>query len=273
MPELPEVETVKNGLQELLPKRSVITDVFKSSKNLRFKYPAQLKVKIKGNKILTLSRRAKYLLFDLGDNVLLSHLGMTGTWRIEKAKTSKLHDHFSLQINNKFWLIYNDPRRFGYVDLIEKNKLPENKWFSHLGPEPLDRNVFQGDYLWGALKARKAPIKNAIMDQAVVVGVGNIYASESLYLAGIRPSKPCHRVTKAGFNKLTQGIQNVLSAAIKAGGTTISDFKQAGGSEGYFQQKLNVYGRGGQACVTCGSAIKQITQAGRSSYYCPKCQT
>lgn len=272
MPELPEVETIKRGLEEMIPPSSVITSVWRSKELLRFPYPRGMKSKLIKSQVVSLSRRAKYLFWHLDKMTLISHLGMTGTWRKESISHIKKHDHFSIQVNHKFWLVYNDPRRFGYVDLVPSDELNQSKWIVHLGPEPNCEKNFTPAYLIEKLKHKTAPIKNIIMDQKIVVGVGNIYASEALFLAGIRPNKACNKITQAKYRLLHKSIMSTINAAIEAGGTTISDFRQVGGGKGYFQQKLNVYGRAGQPCVNCSSQIKNITLQARSSFFCPKCQ-
>tara|TARA_B100000749_G_scaffold84052_1_gene63993 strand:+ start:131289 stop:132107 length:819 start_codon:yes stop_codon:yes gene_type:complete len=271
MPELPEVETVKNGLIELLDLPASIVDVRRSSQALRFSMPRGFKTHLKDQSILGIQRRAKYLLFDLGDRYLLNHLGMTGSWRIHTALDKRKHDHVFFRLNDNRWLIYNDPRRFGYFDVLKKENWQQEKWFQHLGPEPLS-DEFNVDYLKSKLKGRSGPIKNIIMDQKVVVGVGNIYASEALFLAGIRPTAKAGKIPKLKLEAFVEAIKKVLSAAISQGGTTISDFKQAGGSEGYFQMQLRVYGREGQLCNQCQQPIFQVRLGGRSSFYCKICQ-
>lgn len=269
MPELPEVETVKRGLNEQVKGETLENISFRRG-NLRNKIPQKKLLKLCGHKIENVNRRAKYLLFNTSAGALLNHLGMTGTWRLEKTPTERKHDHLSLVFTNGFQLIYNDPRRFGIVDYISQGQ--SSPWLNHLGPEPLVAEVFTPGYLWALCRRRQTSIKNLIMDQRVVVGVGNIYASESLFLAGVRPGTSCRRVSLEKCQRLVEAIRGVLGKAIEQGGTTIKDFRQAGGSEGYFQQSLHVYGRAGEACSQCGSPIRLGRHGQRSSFWCSHCQ-
>ena len=202
---------------------------------------------------------------------MLNHLGMTGNWKI-KPQSYKLekHDHVEFVLSNKKRLIYNDPRRFGWIELVE---YVEDYFISKKhGPEPLSKQ-FSKKYLFGVLSTKKAPIKSVIMDQSVVLGVGNIYACESLYKAGVSPLRVASKLTEDEVQLIVKEIKRVLKAAIKAGGSTIKDFKQAGGESGYFQTKLYVCGRKDQLCKSCHFKILNVKIAGRSSFYCPECQT
>ncbi|MFK8137003.1 MAG: bifunctional DNA-formamidopyrimidine glycosylase/DNA-(apurinic or apyrimidinic site) lyase [Bdellovibrionales bacterium] len=270
MPELPEVETVKNGLieQDLLGKR--IDEVVFLRNNLRNTLPSSLPEYFKNAKILQISRRAKYILIHTEIGVLLSHLGMTGTWRFEeKIYSQKKHDHIEIHFCNKV-LIYNDPRRFGFFDFFKLSDV-KNKYLDHLGPEPLSSS-FSAEYLVQKSTNRIIPIKNLIMDQKIVVGVGNIYACEALFRAGIRPEKKSCTMNSSQFELLVEDIKDVLNEALIAGGSTISDFKQAGGESGYFQNEFHVYGRESEPCYICFSEIQNISLGGRSSFYCKSCQ-
>ena len=272
MPELPEVETVRKGLENILHFPAEISRVRSSSKPLRFQYPRGLKQKLAGAKILKISRRAKYLIFDLGEKSLICHLGMTGNWREDDKFIPKNHDHFNIQFSDGMSLVYNDVRRFGYLDLLPSKDLNESRWFSKLGPEPFVSEGLSVDWMKAKLKGRTASIKSLIMNQEVVVGVGNIYASEALFLAGIFPKKPAGKLTSKRIGELVDAIEKVIQSAISSGGSTIRDFKNAGGSQGYFQTQLNVYGRAGQLCRKCDSPIQSAVVAGRSTFWCSKCQ-
>ena len=269
MPELPEVETVKEGLVALGVPGQVIEEVVYYRDNLRNALPVALHECIPGAKIDSIKRRAKYLLFETSVGTIISHLGMTGTWRKEKHESLKKHDHIAIRFSD-FYLIYNDPRRFGFFDFLPLGE-EKNIYLDHLGPEPLSE-TFNPDYLFAITKKREAPIKNVIMDQKVVVGVGNIYACEALFRSKIKPQKMSRRVSKAKLQELVSNIKDVLGEAIAAGGSTINDFKQAGGDSGYFQHQFDVYGREGEACNSCNDLIKNIKLGGRSSFYCSSCQ-
>ncbi|MFH2203375.1 MAG: bifunctional DNA-formamidopyrimidine glycosylase/DNA-(apurinic or apyrimidinic site) lyase [Elusimicrobiota bacterium] len=269
MPELPEVETVRAGLARLLKNKPVIAALELSGRKLRRPIPAGLKRRLKGQRIMAVRRRGKYLLIDTPRLTLINHLGMTGTWRL--GEPDDKHDHITLRLRDGRALIFRDPRRFGlFLDCPLKQEA-KNSWLKNLGREPLED--FAGAYLHAAAKKRRTGIKALIMDQKVVVGVGNIYASEALHRAGIAPGRRCSRISKDRLDKLARAIQKILKEAIAAGGTTISDFRQAGGSEGYFSCRLRVYDRAGEACRACGELIRKMTHAGRSTYWCRRCQS
>lgn len=271
MPELPEVETVKRGLESLLDvSTEKIVKIKTGDKKLRDHPKLSDLNKVRGQRLVGIKRKAKYLLFELEDYYLLSHLGMTGSWRIEKDQ--RKHDHIQIYLSSKRVLTYHDPRRFGMFSVLRKTQLNTDKRFVHLGLDPVVDTKFTGDYLYTLTKKRSAPIKSVIMNQEIVVGVGNIYASEALYLAGINPLTPACKLSKRKVNLLSQAIREVLFDAIDCGGTTISDFKQAGGSSGYFQNLLMVYGRDKEACLFCDTRIKSQVIAGRNSYWCSRCQ-
>jgi len=272
MPELPEVETVKSGLINFLDLPETIIGMQKSSKRLRFPYPTMLKSSLIGKVIHRIERRAKYLIFDMGEYVLLSHLGMTGNWRGTEPFRSEQHDHFSLKLRSGKVLIYNDARRFGYLDLLKKSEFYESRWIQHLGPEPIGPKGLLAEDLFCATRKKQTSIKALIMNQENVVGVGNIYASESLFFAGVRPKKRAKRLTRLEARKLTESMAEVIQSAIEQGGTTIRDFKNAGGSSGYFQTQLAVYGRAGQPCHKCAEPIQTEVVAGRATYWCRICQ-
>lgn len=270
MPELPEVETTRRGIAPHIIDKPV-TDVIVRQSKLRWPVPRGLGKKLIGHRILRVQRRAKYLLLGFEHGTLLLHLGMSGSLRIvPTTEAAAKHDHFDIVFNNATALRLTDPRRFGAV-LWTPNAPDTHDLLAHLGPEPLSDD-FNGEYLFQRSRGRKNSIKQFIMDGKVVVGVGNIYASESLYLAGINPKRAAGRVSRERYEKLVAAIKQVLAAAIKQGGTTLRDFVGSDGKPGYFAQQLNVYGRAGEDCPGCGSTIKQIVIGQRSTYYCPRCQ-
>ncbi|SMQ85742.1 DNA-(apurinic or apyrimidinic site) lyase [Devosia lucknowensis] len=291
MPELPEVETVRRGLAPWLEGATIETVVL-NRKDLRFPFPDGLKAALEGQRVETVGRRAKYLLMTLsGGKTLLSHLGMTGSWRfaehgIDKPPryyepgTEPKHDHMIWTLDHprhgKSHLIYADPRRFGFIDLYDD--IEQSPYLRGLGPEPLG-NEFSSAQMAAAFAGKKAPIKAALLDQRVVAGLGNIYVAEALHRAHILPTVEARTlVTKAGKPKkalddLAYGVREVLTAAIEVGGSTIRDFRSTTG-EGYFQHNFAVYDREGDPCPTplCKGVVKRIVQSGRSTFYCPVCQ-
>lgn len=280
MPELPEVETVMRGLTPFLT-GAIIEKAEKKRADLRIPFPKDIERKLRGKKILSLSRRAKYILIYLSDDLILSiHLGMSGSLTIlEKGERyiAQPHDHFILKLKSGVRVIYIDPRRFGMIFTLKSTALDTHKFFHHLGPEPLSNN-FSALVLKAALKNKKTSIKQALLDQRVVVGVGNIYACEALYLSGIRPTKRADRVTGKELETLVSSIRTVLKKAILAGGSSLRDYKKTDGSLGYFQHSFSVYDQEHQACPNCDcdipktGGIKRIIQSGRSTYYCPRKQ-
>lgn len=269
MPELPEVETVCRGLDRVMTGQR-FTHVQQNRKNLRIPFPPRLPQKLTGQRIIGIHRRAKYILIDLdNDTTLIIHLGMSGRMVIDPDHTNK-HDHLVFTLSNNNTIVFNDPRRFGLVDLCATADLPHHRLFAHLGVEPLSRH-FSARYLADKIHNKKTDIKTAIMDQRVVVGVGNIYACDSLYLAGISPLRPAHKLTMPEITRLTRIIKQVLRKAIAAGGSSLRDYVQTDGSLGYFQHQWAVYGKAGQKCkgCTCADGIQRITQGGRSTFYCP----
>ena len=273
MPELPEVETVKRGLEKTLI-GATISEVILRRGNLRTEFPKNFAKSLAGQKITKISRRAKYLLFNFeSDVVLIAHLGMTGKFSvIPKNREYKLekHDHVVFVLNDGRSVVYNDTRRFGLMEICKKSELEKHKLLKDLAPEPLEKDFSEG-YLKKALSKRTTPIKPTIMDQKIVVGVGNIYASEALFMAGISPIKPANEIEKK-IPLLISCIHDVLNAAIKAGGSTISDFAHVSGDSGYFQHSFHVYGKEGEPCSKCKSPILYIRQSGRATFYCDKCQ-
>jgi len=271
MPELPEVETSCRGLAPLLTGKSV-TSVQIRNARLRWLIPAELPDTLQGCTLRAIHRRAKYLLFQFDHGHLLIHLGMSGSLRVCPVDvTPEKHDHVDIVFAGQQCLRLRDPRRFGAV-LWLADALHEHALFKHLGLEPL-LDDFDASYLYSKSRKRTVSIKLLIMDNRIVVGVGNIYANEALFMAGIRPTHKASRLSKKGAEKLIFSIKQVLSDAIKLGGTTLRDFVSGEGKPGYFQQKLQVYGRAGQACYACGATIKQLKIGQRSTFYCPHCQT
>lgn len=268
MPELPEVETVKEGLNRFLDSRPALTEIDFYRKDLRTPLPVRKRRSVYGQKVISLKRRAKYILIELESHYLLSHLGMTGSWR-QGQPIDNNHDHLRLKFSDGTSLVYRDPRRFGIFDIISKTQLSTDKRLQSLGPEPFE---FTGSELFKISRGRKTSIKSLVMDQRVVVGVGNIYACEALFMAGVSPGKAAGRLTQRHCVALVEEIKKVLSSAIRQGGTTISDYIQAEGDLGYFQNVLKVYGRSGQACTKCKKSIKVKPISGRSTYWCPICQ-
>lgn len=270
MPELPEVETVKNGLLPHLLDQIIVQVVVRQHK-LRWPIPKQLNQMLSNQTILTLERRAKYLILKLKNGYCLIHLGMSGRLRMIYDDTPhKKHDHVDILLKNGAILRYHDPRRFGAI-LFTKTNPKQHKLIRHLGPEPLD-STFNKTHLISSIAHRKIHIKTAIMNQTIVVGVGNIYASEALFRAKISPLQTADTITNKQAEKLVKCIKTTLKNAIKAGGTTLKDFTDSEGKPGYFQQKLLVYGRQNQACFDCGDLILTKKMAGRSTFYCPSCQ-
>jgi formamidopyrimidine-DNA glycosylase len=270
MPELPEVETTRRGITPHIEGRT-ITDVIVRQAKLRWAVPANLKQLLKGQVINKVSRRAKYLLLATANGTLILHLGMSGSLRIVAPETlPEKHDHVDIVLDNGQCLRLRDPRRFGAV--LWTCEHPQlHALLRELGPEPLEAE-FTADYLFSRSRKRKQSIKQLLMDSHIVVGVGNIYANESLFLAGIRPGTAAGRLTRARIERLVQCVRDVLNAAIKQGGTTLRDFTASDGKPGYFKQQLYVYGRAGEACRVCGTTIKLIKQGQRATYYCPQCQ-
>lgn len=269
MPELPEVETTKEGIKIHLEKR-VIEHVIVRNHQLRLPVNSNLNELCCQQTIHTVTRRAKYIIINLDRGYLLIHLGMSGHLRIVPTETPPgKHDHIDLCLNSKLALRYCDPRRFG---LFYYSASPlQEQFFNHLGPEPLSE-AFNSDYLYQKAKAKNQAIKAFIMSNEIVVGVGNIYATESLFLSGIHPKIPAKMLSSQQFKQLTQHIKDILFSAIKAGGTTLKDFYTFDGKPGYFSLSLHVYGRKNQPCLRCQTSIATEMIAGRTSAFCPRCQ-
>ena len=278
MPELPEVETVRRGLMPKLVGRQIVRLV-QRRRDLRVPMPAKFAQKVEGLRIRAIDRRAKYLLLRLSDgNTLIAHLGMSGRMTLHDAQSAaehpfERHDHVVFETDEGWQVRFNDARRFGLMLLATDEAVPRHKLFKGLGPEPLDE-AFDGAALAGRLKGRKTPIKAALLDQKTLVGVGNIYACEALFLAGISPRRSAHTVQGDRADRLVAAIKKVLLRSIDDGGSTLRDHVQPGGELGYFQTRFNVYDRAGIVCPTrdCGKLVKRLVQSGRSTFYCAHCQ-
>jgi len=269
MPELPEVETTRRGIIPYIDQQ-VVSEVIVRQPKLRWPIPDEIQQMV-AQKIESVQRRGKYLLLETPHGTALIHLGMSGSLRvIDAGAPPDKHDHVDIVMQTGKGIRLHDPRRFGSVLWTTKNPL-KHKLIRSLGPEPLSDD-FNADYLFAASRGRKVSIKQFIMNGHVVVGVGNIYACESLYMAGISPKRLAGKVSKARYEKFVAEIKTVLANAIEQGGTTLKDFVQAEGKPGYFQQQLNVYGRAGEPCNKCDKAVMQITQGQRSTFYCSQCQ-
>ncbi len=272
MPELPEVETVAAALRSQLPGRHISGVTIRCDK-LRRPIPVKALQNLVNEAILGVRRRAKYLLIDMScGQTLVIHLGMTGTLRLaDKGEAPERHDHLDLQLDNGECLRFRDPRKFGLVLVVKPDDRNEIKELGELAPEPLSEE-FSADYFYRLSRKRTTPVKNFIMDQRRVVGVGNIYASESLFRTRIRPTTAVGRLGRDRCRRLVTTIKEVLAEAIATGGTTISDFRKVDGSEGAFSRELQVYGRDGEPCAKCRQPIKKLVIGGRSTFYCPQCQ-
>lgn len=269
MPELPEVETTRRGLLPLLNQR--VSSVTVRNHGLRWPIPVNLPDLLTGQRFIELTRRAKYILVRCERGTLMLHLGMSGRLSLlPQFESPAKHDHLDVLFENGSVMRLRDPRRFGAVLWLEGDVM-QHKLLQSLGVEPLESS-FDGDYLFVHTRSRSAAIKIVIMDSHLVVGVGNIYASESLFRAGISPKIPANKVSRVRYQKLAEEIKITLTAAIEAGGSSLRDFFGADGNPGYFQQEYFVYGRTGEPCKVCGGAIKSLKQGQRSTFYCPQCQ-
>jgi len=270
MPELPEVETTRRGLAPALEGR-VLTRVVVRERRLRWRLPAGFEAALAGCRVREVRRRAKYLLIATDRGTLIVHLGMSGSLRIvDPALAPQPHDHVDLLLDSGRAVRFNDPRRFGCLIFVAGDPLA-HPLLRTLGPEPLS-SEFDADYLYRRTRRRRVAIKQLVMNAAIVVGVGNIYASEALFRAGLRPQRAAGRLTRAEVVRLVAAIRRVLGAAIKVGGTTLRDYVNADGLPGYFRQKLFVYERAGEPCRVCQTPIRQRVQGQRSTYWCPTCQ-
>ena len=277
MPELPEVETVRRGIAPVLEGRR-LTRVLQRRADLRVPFPKGFAARLEGCRVEAVGRRAKYLTLALDSGeTLLVHLGMSGSFVVKPGGAGgnffEPHDHAVFDTEAGDRLVFNDPRRFGLMTLAETAKLDQAPELQGLGPEPLSDD-FTASVLSAALSRRRTPIKAALLDQKVVAGLGNIYVSEALYRAGISPRRSSHTIGAARAARLAAAIKAVLGDAISAGGSTLKDYVQADGTLGYFQHAFRVYDREGESCATpgCGRLVRRLTQAGRSTFYCPACQ-
>ena len=292
MPELPEVETVRRGLEPAMAGQRLIL-VEQRRKDLRFPFPARFKERLEGQRVTGLSRRAKYLVLDLSSQeALIMHLGMSGRFTVEMGdKTSKPgdfhheitgtspHDHVVFHLENGARITYNDPRRFGFMDLVPSASLAESKHFKAMGIEPLG-NELDGPLIQTLFKDKKAPLKAALLDQRLIAGLGNIYVCEALHRSGLSPKRLAGTLStnrgnmKGKAELLAATIRDVLTEAVQAGGSSLRDYAQTDGSLGYFQHRFRVYDREGEKCPTgsCSGAIERIVQSGRSTFYCRTCQ-
>lgn len=274
MPELPEVETTLRGIRPHLDGRRIARLIVREPR-LRQPIPPEMPERVAGQPIRSLRRRGKYLLIELEQGSLLVHLGMSGSLRLAAPESApRTHDHLDLVLSDGGLLRFHDPRRFGiflWIPQSPETALVEHPLLCKLGPEPLGDD-FDGAHLYRASLARRVAVKSFIMDSAVVVGVGNIYASESLFLAGLHPARACNRVDPDGYARLAETIRLVLWASIEQGGTTLRDFVNESGAPGYFAQSLRAYGRAGEPCRACGETIQPLRIGQRSSFYCPRCQ-
>ena len=270
MPELPEVETTRRGVAPRVVGRRV-TAVRVYDRRLRWPVPADLAKRLKGRTIERVDRRSKYLLFRIDGGTLLVHLGMTGSLRAySDAPTRRPHDHVDVVLDDGTTLRYHDPRRFGAMLWIAPADEP-HPLLRDLGPEPLEA-AFTDEHLWHVTRGRRAAIKLALMDNRLVVGVGNIYANEALFRAGIRPTIAAGKLSRARLARLAQAVRTVLGEAIAKGGSTLRDYVDSEGARGAFQLTHYVYARQGSPCRVCGTPIRQVRQGQRSSFYCPTCQ-
>jgi formamidopyrimidine-DNA glycosylase len=270
VPELPEVETTRRGIEPHVVGRR-ISRLLVHERRLRWPVDPRLVGAVAGSAIRRAGRRAKYLLLETDAGTLILHLGMSGSLRVLPVATPRIaHDHVDIELDSGQTLRFNDPRRFG--SLVFTNADPaQHPLLRQLAPEPLESG-FDGEYLWKITRRRAVAIKQLIMNSRLVVGVGNIYASEALFRARVRPRRQARNLTRAECAKLARAIKATLAMAVKVGGTTLRDYVGADGNPGYFRQKLYVYERAGKPCRVCGKAVKQFTQGQRSTYWCASCQ-
>jgi formamidopyrimidine-DNA glycosylase len=270
MPELPEVETTARGIAPHVTDRTILRLAVHEPR-LRWRVHRRLPEWARGQKIHAVTRRAKYLLLQLDAGHLMVHLGMSGSLRVLPVRTAReTHDHFDLELDSGWMVRYNDPRRFGSLHHLTSDPA-SHPLLRDLAPEPLDA-AFDADYLHWVLRGRRMAVKLAIMNSQLVVGVGNIYASEALFRAGIRPGRAANSLTREQCALLVDAIKAVLADAIRAGGTTLRDYVGASGEPGYFRQELFVYERAGEACRRCGGKLKRVVQGQRATYFCSGCQ-
>ena len=280
MPELPEVETVRRGLAPAF-EGATFLKVEQRRPDLRFPFPENFAKRLQGQSVTALSRRAKYLLADLsGGEVLIMHLGMSGSFRVEGAllgqfhherSAAQKHDHVVFHFSNGAVVTYNDPRRFGFMDVTPRATLHQHGFFKNLGLEPLG-NALNGAEVQNLFAGKATPLKAALLNQSLIAGLGNIYVCEALFRAGLSPEKPAGRLNKIQTECLAEVIRQVLNEAIAAGGSTLNDFSHTDGTLGYFQYGFRVYDRENEPCATCTQPIRRVVQSGRSTFYCAFCQ-
>lgn len=292
MPELPEVETVRRGLEPAMAGARLIA-IKQWRPDLRFPFPERFTERLTGRRVEGLRRRAKYLIADLdGAELLVMHLGMSGSFRIEKAEgqakgedprapvlggKNSLHDHVAFDLSNGTRIIYNDPRRFGFMQLILRSEFAAHPLFKNIGLEPLGGEL-DGAALARLFAGRTAPLKSVLLDQSLIAGLGNIYVCEALHRAGLSPRRPAASLTRKDGSPsrratlLARVIREVLEEAVAAGGSSLRDHRQTDGALGYFQHSFRVYGREHEACPRCGGEVRRITQSGRATFYCGGCQ-
>ncbi|MGI9235967.1 MAG: bifunctional DNA-formamidopyrimidine glycosylase/DNA-(apurinic or apyrimidinic site) lyase [Woeseiaceae bacterium] len=270
MPELPEVETSRRGIEPHIVGATIAQIVIRE-RRLRWPVPRTIDRNLPGESVRSVERRAKYILINTDKGSAILHLGMSGSVCIVDTGTpAGVHDHVDIEFDSGLMLRFRDPRRFG--SLHWSRRPLSHRLLKNLGPEPLS-DAFDGHYLWRQSRGRKVSIKQFIMNAQIVVGVGNIYASEALFMSGINPRRAAGRIARHRYDDLATAIKDVLSKAIKAGGTTLRDFYGGDGEAGYFQQQLVAYGREGEPCRCCDTPISAIVQGQRSTYYCKSCQT
>jgi formamidopyrimidine-DNA glycosylase len=275
MPELPEVEIVVRNLKSKVEGHK-LTGVHLWRKDIRFPIPEKTikSIIVTDNKVLEIRRRAKFIVIEFAEHFIISHLGMTGSWSVHHGDHGKYapqkHDHLGLQFNGNLWLIYNDPRRFGFVHALKKNDFA--KYFDNYGFEPLEMKAAEIDELYSVAQKSKSPVKTFIMNQKNLVGVGNIYACEALFAAGISPLKETSKIKKESFLRLIEEIKSSLKKAILQGGSSIKNYRNVDLEEGSFQKSHLVYGKENQKCPCCKNLIKRKVQAGRSTFFCSTCQ-
>ncbi|MBT6879310.1 MAG: bifunctional DNA-formamidopyrimidine glycosylase/DNA-(apurinic or apyrimidinic site) lyase [Gammaproteobacteria bacterium] len=273
MPELPEVETTRCGIEPTTLNQTV-TAVTIRQRSLRWLIPEGVEEQLIGITFQQIERRAKYLLLKSAQGTLIIHLGMTGTLRVLQGNPpAEKHDHIDLFLSNGMMLRFRDPRRFGAF-IWTAAPIEQHPLLSTLGIEPVGTTTIDEicSHLYQSSRSRKIAVKSFIMDQKIITGVGNIYACESLFISGIHPKRACNHISKQRYRQLAEAIQNTLNRAIRQGGTTLQDFRNSEGKPGYFQQQLSVYGREGENCLHCGTAIKRFSQNQRSTWYCSSCQ-
>ena len=270
MPELPEVETTRRGIEPHVVGRTV-TRLIVRNPRLRWRVPEKLVKELPGHRIESVARRGKYLLLATAAGTAILHLGMSGSLRVaDCGQPADKYEHVDIVLDNGDCLRLRDPRRFGSLLWTRDDPL-RHKLLRDLGPEPLAED-FRGEYLFEVSRGRKRAIRDFLLDSQVIAGVGNIYANEALFVAGLRPTRPAGKITRAQYDRLTAAIRATLERALQAGGTTLRDFRNGHGEPGYFQLSLNVYGRKGGPCPACGTLIKAKRLGQRTAFYCPKCQ-